>query len=87
MVHKKEPALICFPNPAGSVLNIAWNAPGAAFIRISSLEGKIVEEIKTEGLEGVLNFDARFLKPAMYVITLFSGNKEIIASTKVSVRF
>jgi hypothetical protein len=86
MVHKKEAELICFPNPAKGSFTIAWEAQNSAMIRITNLEGKLLEELKAAEYDGTVNISTAKYKPGVYFVSLLSPGGETIAGSKIVIK-
>jgi len=76
-----------FPNPSKDHIIISWKldtAPNNAKISISDNAGKCLCEWTIEEIENQQVFDARNLKPGVYIVTLYGNNKQM-ESTKFTI--
>jgi aminopeptidase N len=78
--------LICFPNPGSGAVTMVWEAANAHIIRITDLNGKLVDTLNTTGHDKSLIWDTSKLKPGAYVATLFSTHGEPIDNVKMVIK-
>ena len=78
--------LLCFPNPGSGVVTMVWEAANAHSIRITDLNGKLVDTLNTAGHDKNLIWDTSKLKPGVYFATLLSAHGEPIDTTKLVIK-
>ncbi|HHM21335.1 MAG TPA: T9SS type A sorting domain-containing protein, partial [Bacteroidetes bacterium] len=65
-----------YPNPVSDQLTISWNADigPVVMVEIRSLEGKLLQVLKTDAVQSRLQTDLHYLRPGLYMLRLQYGD-------------
>jgi hypothetical protein len=85
-IELQENSLQCYPNPSGGMVRFSWNADNAARMKITDLQGRIIEEIDVTNQQGVLNWNAGQNRSGIYIATLLNGSNQTLFSSKVVIK-
>lgn len=82
---EQEVRVVLYPNPVSDVLHIMLKveSPELVTVKITDLQGKEVYRIPTTTLTGNdVKVDVSTWKSQFYIITLYNGKKEVVATQK-----
>jgi len=78
--------LICFPNPGSGAVTMVWEAANAHSIRITDLNGKLVDTLNITGHDKSLIWNTTKFKTGVYCVTLFSVDGKPIDNVKMVIK-